>query len=301
MRDRLEILNEGLAGQTIGIDGRIIREGDPVGSARAQTQLYRVFNRSSFDNGGRFYGSFWQNMGDRHRISIIGQPTVEIDYAGMHIRLLYEEVGKATPGDPYDLEGWPRNQVKIALLIAINAPTHSKTVRAIADYFREQGLSGDLYCHAQAILKEIKAKHPDIAHAFGSDAGIRLMRRDSEIAERVMIEILQATGVIPLCVHDSFIAPANLEGELREAMEKAFPNGKPKVSVPCDTSIAVPCDTSHRFGDMFCLDPSKVYQKIDLQYGTDISVMDLGCAGWPGWVSPGSGARVMPVWRVRWT
>jgi hypothetical protein len=83
-----------------------------------------VFHRGDFANGGRFYGGHWQNIpakGGRDRIFINGEPTTEVDYRGLHIRLLYQEAGKAMPADPYDIDGWPRKQAKLALLIAINA------------------------------------------------------------------------------------------------------------------------------------------------------------------------------------
>ncbi len=186
-RRRLETLNEALIHQTVGIDGQTIREGDRIESGRAQVRMHRVFNRGNFESGGRFYGSFFQSMGDRHRLTLNGQPTVEVDFAGMHIAMLYEEVGKAMPADPYDLHDWPRHQAKLALLIIINAPTHTSAVRALADALRLEGGTGNPFKAAQALVTAVKAKHPDIAHAFGSDAGIRLMRRDSEIAERIML------------------------------------------------------------------------------------------------------------------
>ena len=120
MRRRLQGLNEGLVAQQIGLGGRIIREGDRLDNGgRAQVQLNRIFHRGDFSLGGRFYGGHWQNIGDRHRLNINGQPTVEVDYVAIHVHLLYQEIGKPMPADPYDLDGWPRNQAKLALLIGI--------------------------------------------------------------------------------------------------------------------------------------------------------------------------------------
>jgi len=124
MRKQLSEFNEALSGQRIALGDRIIREGDHLDNGgRAQVQLHRVFNRGDFNLGGRFYGAHWQNIGERERIKINGEDTVELDYAAMHIRLLYAEAGKPPPRDPYDVDGWPRKQIKLALLIAINART----------------------------------------------------------------------------------------------------------------------------------------------------------------------------------
>jgi hypothetical protein len=228
MRKQLAEFNEALAAQQIAIGDRIIREGDPLDNgARAQAQLHRVFNRSDFSLGGRFYGGHWQNIGAREHIKINGEATVELDYSGMHIRMLYAEAGLPMPADPYAIDGWPREQVKRALLIAINAPSHRKAVLALTDWLRSDDSISDRYKTADRLIRAVKAAHPRIAHAIASDAGIRLMRRDSEIAAQVMREVMQATGLVPLPIHDSFIVPVGHRTKLEDAMENAF---------PCDTA-----------------------------------------------------------------
>jgi hypothetical protein len=174
MRKRLAELNEALASQQIGLGDRIIREGDCLDNGgRAQAQLDRVFHRGDFANGGRFYGGHWQNIpaeGGRDQITINGQPTIEIDYRALHIRLLYQEVGKQMPADPYDFG--PREQAKLALLIAINAKSHISAVRALADALRHDCSVSDPFAAADGLLKAAKARHPAIAWALASDAGV---------------------------------------------------------------------------------------------------------------------------------
>jgi hypothetical protein len=228
MRKNLRAINEALLSQEIGIEGRIIREGDPLeNGARARVQMHRVFNRSDFDLGGRFYGSFWQNMpkAERKLITLGGRETVEHDYAALHIRLLYQEAGKPLQGDPYDLADWPRKQVKIAMLIAINAPTEIGAIRAIALHVFGAPYKAET-AKARALLRAIKAKHVDIAHAFGSDAGARLMRKDSDITEQIMLDMIQQ-GVVPLSIHDSYLVSADQAGKLEEAMERELRRNDP--------------------------------------------------------------------------
>jgi hypothetical protein len=52
--------------------------------------IHRIFN-DDFENGGRFYGAWWQSLpGDlRKYILIDNQATIELDYGGFHIALLY--------------------------------------------------------------------------------------------------------------------------------------------------------------------------------------------------------------------
>jgi hypothetical protein len=233
MRRRLRDLNAGLTSQQIAVNGQIIREGDTLDNGgRARAQMHRVFNRGDFELGGRFYGAHWQNIGDRTQITINGYETVEEDYAGLHIRLLYQEVGKEMRGDPYDIDGWPRKQAKLALLIAINARTTVSAIHALADSLRGQPGITDPYKAAKDLLNAVKAHHPDIAHAFGSDAGVRLMNKDAEIAERVMMEMVRATGIVPLSVHDSFIVPAHQKDRLMDAMEHAMNDNQSIVEPP---------------------------------------------------------------------
>jgi hypothetical protein len=235
MRKRLTELNEGLLSQQIGLGDRIIREGDPLDNGgRAQAQLHRVFHRGNFELGGRFYGGHWQNIpkrGGRDQVTINGQPTTEVDYRAMHIRLLYQEAGKAMPANPYDFA--PRERAKLALLIAINARSHVSAVRALADALKGDDSVADRFKTADRLLKTAKARHRDIAWALASDAGVRLMRKDSELAERIMFETVRAIGLVPLPVHDSFIVPANQEQALMETMEEAISCGNNPQKIPC--------------------------------------------------------------------
>jgi hypothetical protein len=187
-------------------------------------QQHRGFNRGIRWLSGRWYGPFWQNIpaDDRSLLTINGLDTVEEDYANIHIKLLYKEVGKELVGDAYDLDGWPRQYAKRALLIAINARNVTSAIRALADALRGEPGIADPYKAAKSLLEAVKAKHPDIADAFGSDAGVRLMSKDAEIAELVMLEMARATGVVPLCVHDSFIVPASQKCSLMDIMDRAL-------------------------------------------------------------------------------
>jgi hypothetical protein len=127
--------------------------------------------------------------------------------------------------DPYDLADWPRKQVKIAMLIAINAPTEIGAIRAIALHVFGAPYKAET-AKARALLRAIKAKHVDIAHAFGSDAGARLMRKDSDITEQIMLDMIQQ-GVVPLSIHDSYIVSADQAGKLEEAMERELRRNDP--------------------------------------------------------------------------
>ena len=197
-----------------------------VGAVRfgaASNQLYRVFNRGSFSYGGRFYGGWWQNIPSESRagITIDGIQTVEMDYPRLHPTLLYAEIEKVLDGDPYDLPSWPRDLVKVAFNTLVNADTRQAAVRSIANEIGGKGA----FASAKALVSEIEVKHAPVAHMFGSGAGLRLMRRDSDMTEGLLRRLIKR-GVVVLPIHDSYIA-ANRhtdKGELMEAMEAALHN-----------------------------------------------------------------------------
>lgn len=214
MRRRLQKFNEAIMGGGI----------NPTVTA----PLARIFN-GDMARGGRFYamGASWQNMKSEARktLTIDGEPVAELDYKNMHPAILYAEVGAAMPAaDCYQIEGWPRQLVKVATLTLINAKTIHAARHSIAhnDMMSQWGAPGgqNALQAADRLIKAIKRLHKPIAHAFHSDAGARLMGIDADIAEAVMT-IMLSKGVVVLPVHDSFLVQASKVDELEAAMMEA--------------------------------------------------------------------------------
>src|SRR5262249_42859950 len=90
-----------------------------------------------------------------------------------------------------------------------------RQARELRDAARRSGIKfGDLY-------ELVMRKHRRIAHEFGVDRGIQLMRIDAEIALNVMYHF--AGQCIPILgCHDSFIVAERHEGELREVMQREY-------------------------------------------------------------------------------
>lgn len=213
MRRRIERFNEAIMSGVL----------DPTIAA----PLARIFNRD-MTRGGRFYamGSSWQNVKSeaRRSLTIGGEPVVELDYCTLHPAILYAEAGATMPRDCYELTGWPRKLVKVAVLTLINAPTIHKARYSIAHNARMAELaepgSQEALANADQLIRDIKRLHKPIAASFHSDAGARLMRIDAALAETVM-NIMLAQGTVVLPVHDSFLVPASKRDELEEAMLEA--------------------------------------------------------------------------------
>lgn len=213
MRRRLQKFNEAIMGSEI--------------DEAVTAPLARIFNKD-MTRGGRFYamGSSWQNIKAKARktLTIGGEPVAELDYRTLHPAILYAEAGATMPSDCYELTGWPRKLVKVAMLTLINAKTIHAARQSIAhnELMTQWGEPGgqDALQAADQLIKAIKQLHKPIAHAFHSDSGARLMAIDATLAETVMTLML-ARGVVVLPVHDSFLVQASKADELEAAMLEA--------------------------------------------------------------------------------
>ncbi|MCS5549961.1 MAG: hypothetical protein NZ811_00395 [Gammaproteobacteria bacterium] len=183
-------------------------------------KLKRVFNNKSFEDGGRFYHSWWLDIPKRFRknITIDGKRTVEVDYSSIHFRILYAEQGiDIRDKDPYIIEGYEdrRRLIKIALNIILNAETKKSSINAIHSKLK---VSKDT---AIDIYKRLEEEHPKIKQYFGSGRGVKLQYIDSKIAEQVMLNLAR-DNIVCLPVHDSFIVRLSHQIDLHEEMDKAF-------------------------------------------------------------------------------
>lgn len=214
LRRRLERINEAI--------------GAVMTDPHITAPMVRIFNRT-MKRGGRFYarGASWQNLKSeaRKNLSISGEPVVELDYASLHPAILYGEAGAPMPRDCYEIYGWPRALVKVAMLTLINAPkihqarlaiAHSDRMATIAQPGSQSALE-----KADRLIADIKRIHAPIAASFHSDAGAKLMGIDAVMAETVMNTMILKKGIIVLPIHDSFLVPASKREELLAAMLEA--------------------------------------------------------------------------------
>lgn len=225
MRSNLALINNRIAETRITLDINDTQYEDLITKLSSErnkrptidftsNQLHRVFNNSSFENGGRFYGGWWQHIPKEYRkyITINRKPTVELDYSGHHIRILYSMERLAPPDDPYDITNFPREDQKQAILIMINADSEVSAIKAMSN----QGIK-----KAKLLVNAIKLRNEPIQHYFSSGIGISLMYQDSVLAEKVMLKMLDR-GATVLPLHDSFIVRNSYESELEEIMSQEF-------------------------------------------------------------------------------
>ena len=190
----------------------------------------RVFYRADWNLGGRFHGGWWQSIKEdwRKQIYINDEATVEQDYSGLHINLLYGLQGLEPQRDPYTLDNLlgftdaeQRKIVKGIVLNAINADSKKSAYKA----FRQQQETGSLEKslkdkQLQLLLDAFKEKHPSIADSICTDKGVELMKVDGRITSKV-INYFTKKNIPVLTIHDSYITPHTHTGELRRVMNEA--------------------------------------------------------------------------------
>ena len=192
----------------------------------------RVFYRADWNLGGRFHGGWWQSIKEdwRKQIYINDETTVEIDYSGLHVNLLYGLQGKQPPlEDHYALEhllldftaGEQRKVVKGIVLNAINAATVKKAFQAYQSDQPSKSKERKLkHKQLHLLLDAFIKKHPTLGDSLGTDKGVELMNVDGRITAKI-INHFTKKNIPVLTIHDSYVIPDIHSGELRTIMNKA--------------------------------------------------------------------------------
>ena len=218
------------------------REGKQTSYAvvtQSSKTVYRVFNDLSIESGGRFYGPFWQQLPKeiRARIYINDEPTVEIDYSGIHINLIYHCLNidqKAPTGDPYEIQlpqlgiNKPklRRMAKQLMLIAINAQDLKTALQAFRAWLVTQKDLGENLPNLtnktlKLIIDALRKKHKSIEQYFFTGLAKSLMTIDSLILEE-LIKVCTSRNIPILTVHDSVIVQLRYAEALDQLMKETY-------------------------------------------------------------------------------
>lgn len=190
--------------------------------------VYRIFNNKKFNNGGRFYGGWWQSIPRELRPSIVinHKSTNEYDYSGMHINMLYTMEGIHNDLDTYEMtyETYTAEQLrpllKVSLLCILNADDEISALKAIR-YEQNKDKSLLRVSNLRGLIAAFLEKHESISKYFYKGLGIELQYLDSQIAEYVIREFTR-NGRVVLPIHDSFICETSFAHLLPELMRDAY-------------------------------------------------------------------------------
>ena len=228
-RSNLKIINDCLIGHWADLRirntefshlaKRISQHSDKEPVDLSRRTLVRIFANGSFEEGGRFYRGWWQNVPSEYRkfITIDEKVTTEYDFSQLSPHMLYFAYNKDMgQEDAYDrvLDGQHRKIVKQAFnaMVQSKTPLNSKPNKIDLDGLE---MSWD------DLRQQILDCHKPISHLFFTGVGNKLQFKDSCIAESVMLQFA-IQNQVALPIHDSFIMQEGYAGHLEEAMRRAF-------------------------------------------------------------------------------
>ena len=240
-RDAVRRLNRFLSEASVdfqddGLEPRI----DPFDRTLRRRFMIHPGQDVRFDQGGRLYGGFWQNLKTerRRRIRINGEPVTILDYSSMFTRLAYAEIGATPPeGDLYaipGLEGY-RSGVKLAMntLLFDGGPRRSwpSTLGiGVGDDDEAAADPGSTAATFDARLppgwgvartkKAILHAHPALKEAWGRQLGYHLMFKESEILVSVLQD-LTSRNIPALGLHDGLFVAVSDKDKASRAMVEA--------------------------------------------------------------------------------
>jgi len=173
----------------------------------------RIFTGGDFSLGGRYYdiGYYsYQNLSSEQRayIFIENRPTVELDFSNMFLMMLYHKEKIDYQSDGYEIEGYKRDDVKLAVNIVFNA----KNKRSATYTLRKEGVKD-----SKNLIIKIEKKHNRLQKYFYSRIANELMRKESDVATEILTTAINK-GIISLPIHDSFIVQQNHDSIFHEIM-----------------------------------------------------------------------------------
>lgn len=197
------------------------------------TGLKRIFNNYtdegySWDAGGRMYGveqDGYQKLAssERTKMTVNGEPVVEIDIEACFLTILFGLMNKPMPNqDMYEVDGMPRPIVKRWMTIALTngkLPTRwpSKAKREL-----EKKLPGLKIPAATNVAKAVLKRYKWLEGMSDSDIGWpKLQYIESTVMKNTVMELL-GEGIPAYPVHDSVIVPASARVQAIDVLQRQF-------------------------------------------------------------------------------
>ncbi len=196
-----------------------------------KSYLVRIFNLN-FRRGGRFYRGVESNMPEelRRHVHIDSNPTVELDYSGHHLRMLYHLKKIDLKTDPYAVEPnmtpGMRDVYKTVSLIGINAKSNKSALLALYQKFEEDDdlakcLPDNSHATRQKLINNFKTHNKRIAEHLFKQKCHQLMNLDSKISNDILM-FFAKKRILVLCIHDSYIIEKQYAKELLKVMRNAY-------------------------------------------------------------------------------
>ena len=206
-------------------------------------RLVAIFNNGDWDQGGRLYahdrfaGVNYQGLSSevRSTIEIQDQTTIERDFSGLHIAMLYAREGIQYNEDPYAIADEKcRPLAKAAMLRLLNAVSRESAVASLRKECEDmRGLTGlsqrkgkllkafEECEDIDKIFEQLETSHRRIAKYYYTGIGLLLQSIDSQMALEIVSHFTNKE-IIALPVHDSFIVQSKYDEELVAKMKEVY-------------------------------------------------------------------------------
>jgi hypothetical protein len=184
-------------------------------------RLYRVFNNGSFEEGGRFYGGWWQYIPSKWRpyITINGHPAWESDFSHMQPAILYALADQPLERYAYEIDGIElTDKHKDAIKRTFFKLIYSEPGQRIAPLEPDELPQGWTWTR---LLEAVQDRHAPIKQYLRSGIAPKVQRIDSDIAENVMLSMMKR-NILVLPIHDSFMVRKGFVDRLRDEMRRAY-------------------------------------------------------------------------------
>ena len=207
----------------------------PVGIMRDVFMTRRTFTDESWQLGGRLFGGGFQQLSkeDRRRITINGEPVVELDIKSCHATMAFAHVGidwyAQSNQDLYsrlEKDGWPRDVVKKAFNIMMNAPSRSSAIGSLKDQQRKTGFlfndgMTDFKGWSSHLVSLIQEAYPELEDVFYAELGKHFMNKEGSICMAIA-EWAVDKKVPVLTIHDGFVCPVSSQSLVEKKIVEEF-------------------------------------------------------------------------------
>ncbi|KFG70091.1 hypothetical protein JH26_06225 [Microvirga sp. BSC39] len=184
----------------------------------------RIFNNGDWNQGGRLYDYWPMNLpkGERHYLSIDGEPLADLDFGSCFVALLHvydgTEFDPDAP-DPFKIEGYEelRDAIKQCAYSILNASRRIKNYPE--DVAQEDGSRPPLRWRE---MEELIFVHIPLFQQYAYTAvGLTLMRKESDILVAVLLDLIErGIGFIPM--HDGIMVPESKKQITRDLMLRHY-------------------------------------------------------------------------------
>jgi hypothetical protein len=186
--------------------------------------VVRIFNNGDWNQGGRLYGYWPMNLskGERHYLSIDGEPLADLDFGSCFVALLHVHDGTGfdpDAPDPFLIKGYEeyRDTIKECAYAILNA------LHRIKNYPEGIGQEdGSRPPMRWTDMEEVIFAHVPLFEQYRyTGLGLRLMRLESDILIAVLLDLIErGIGFVPM--HDGTMVPESKKEVTRHLMLKHY-------------------------------------------------------------------------------